>query len=91
MSKLTKTKAMVDNAAKAALVREIADKMEAGTVGAYAVVALEKEGPKIIVTTRAGVTEHDEGMYLALLEVMERQWMDCIARKKQMLEPAIIV
>ena len=90
MSKVSKTSTTVGNAANAQAVREIADRMESGTVAAYAFVILENNGPKIEVTTKAGVTEYDEGMYRSLLEVMEKQWLDCIARKKQMLEPAIV-
>ena len=90
MSKLSKSAVTVGNEASAAALREIADKMEAGSISAYAIAVLENKGFKIDVTTKSGVMEHDEGMYQALLEVMERQWTDCIARKKQMLEPSII-
>ena len=90
MSKSLKTSTTVGNAANAQAVREIADRMEGGTVAAYAFVILENNGPKIEVTHKAGVTEHDEGIYLALLQAMERQWIDCMNRKKQMLEPAIV-
>lgn len=90
MSKLSKSSVTIGNEANALALRDIADKMEAGSVSAYAVVVLENKGFKIDVTMKSGVMEHDEGMYMALLEAMERQWTDCIARKKQMLEPAII-
>ena len=89
MSKLDKSAVTVGNEANAKALRELADKMEHGSVSAYAVVVLENKGFKIDVTMKSGVMEHDEGMYLALIEAMERQWMDCIARKKQMLEPSV--
>lgn len=91
MAKVTKSTVTVGNEANAANLREIADKMEAGSVSAYAVVILENKGFKIDVTMKSGVMEHDEGMYLALVQAMEHQWMDCISRKKEMLAPAIIV
>ena len=90
MSKVSKSSVTVGNEANATALRSIADKMEAGSISAYAIAVLENKGFKIDVTTKSGVMEHDEGMYQALLEVMERQWTDCIARKKQMLEPSII-
>ena len=89
MSKLSKSAVTIGNEANAKALRELADKMEQGSVSAYAVVVLENKGFKIDVTMKSGVMEHDEGMYLALIEAMERQWMDCIARKKQMLEPSV--
>ena len=91
MSKVSKSSVTVGNDANATALRLIADKMEAGSISAYAIVVLENKGFKINVDMRSGVMEHDEGMYLALLEAMERQWTDCIARKKQMLEPSLII
>ena len=91
MTKLSKSSVTVGNEANATALRSIADKMEAASISAYAIVVLENKGFKIDVDMRSGVMEHDEGMYLALLEAMERQWTDCIARKKQMLEPSLII
>lgn len=91
MTKINKSGVTVGNAANANTLRDIADKMEAGKIAAYAVIILENQGAKIDVTMRSGVMEHDEGMHKALLQAMERQQVDCIMRKKQMLEPAIIV
>ena len=89
MSKLSKSAVTIGNEANAEVLRGYVEKMAQGSVSAYAIVILENKGFKIDVTMKSGVMEHDEGMYLALIEAMERQWMDCIARKKQMLEPSI--
>ena len=63
MTKLSKSSVTIGNEANAQALRDIADKMEAGSVSAYAVVVLENKGFKIDVTMKSGVMEHDEGMY----------------------------
>lgn len=90
MDKVSKTSVTIGNEANAAAIREIADKMEARSISAYAFVVLEPKGVKIDVTMKSGVMEHDEGMYMALIEAMERQWADCVARKNAMLAPQIL-
>ena len=87
MTKVSKDKAIVGNMENAKIIRKVADKMESGSISAYSFVILESTGDKIDVTTNSGVMEYDEEMYMVLLQAMERQWMDCIARKKQMLYP----
>ena len=91
MAKINKTTVKVGNLSNANALRDIADKMEQGDIAAYSIVILENKGDRISVDMKAGVTEHDEGMYLALIKAMENQWTDCIGRKSEMIGPKLIM